>query len=313
MKKVVIVLSCILISVGSTYAFDGSGFKIQDGFITGDAQIDVIDYSGASTTYITTWTKPAWATMVHIWCVGGGGGGRGGNKGNSLFTTTSTGGASSGPDERTFRASELPATLTVVIGKGSTGGSGATSNDGTGGGPGAAQHSRVGVANCSVNPTVSSQTPCLVFSWGAASGSSSWTGVSGGTPLQSGVQNQTCTGLASNSPGAGGGGGGIATASATSGYAGSDGCRSPGSGGSGGLASGGLTGSNGQSYSSGRRVGGGAGGGAASVTAGVNGGTGGVGGTPGGGGGGGGAGLNDTNNGGTGGAGGNGQCVFISY
>lgn len=309
-----LVLACVIATASRGFAFDGGGgFKVEDGEVSGGPQVDVIAYSGSSTTYTTTWTRPAWATVVHLWCIGGGGGGQGGNKATSSLTNTSNGGASAAPAEGWFRASDLPSSLTVVIGKGATGGSGATTDNGTGGSGGARNDSRVGVSGCVPQAAISSQTSCLVYSYGANASSQYWTGVAGGTPQQSGSRNQTCLGLAAQAPGAGGGGGGILASTATDGYAGSDGCRSPGSGASGGTMAGTRTGSAGASYTSGRRVGGGGGGGATSMTAGVAGGNGGAGGTPGGGGGGGGGGLNGTSNGGTGGAGGDGICVITSY
>jgi hypothetical protein len=309
-----LVVCLLILAPSQASAFDsGGGFKIEDGIISGGPQVDVVNYSGSSATYTTTWTKPSWATTVHIWCVGGGGGGQGGNKGTLSLTNTSTGGASASPSEGWFRASDLPSTVTVVIGKGATGGNGATADNGTGGSPGGRNDSRAGPSGCVPQAAISSQTSCLVYSYGANASALTWAGVAGGTPMQSGSQHQTCLGLAANAPGAGGGGGGIITSTATDGYGGSDGCRSPGSGGSGGTVAGTRAGSPGTSYTSGRRVGGGGGGGAASMTAGVTGGTGGAGGSPGGGGGGGGGGLNTTSNGGAGGAGGNGACVFITY
>jgi hypothetical protein len=304
------VLRVILIVLASTrcaYSFDGGGgFKVEDGLVSGKAQVDVVSYSGSSSTYTTTWTKPSWATIVHIWCVGGGAGGQGGSKGTSSLTNGGTGGASASPHEGWFRASELPSSLTVVVAKGATGGNGATTNTSTGSVSGARADSRVGSSGCVPIASSSAQTECLVYSYGSNAAALYWTGNAGGNPSVT----MTCTGLASYSPGGGAGGGGIITGVATSGYTGADGCQSPGSGGSGASTPGG-NGSAGASYS--RRVGGGGGSGGASITLGTNGGIGGAGGTPGGGGGGGGAGLNDTTNGGRGGDGGNGACVFVSF
>lgn len=309
-----LVLVCIIATASRAFAFaGGGGFKVEDGVVSGTPQVDVYNYSGSSSTYTTTWTKPYWATVVYMWCIGGGGGGQGGNKGSSTSTATSIGGASAVPMDGWFMASNLPGSLTVVIGKGSTGGNGATTDNGTGSSGGGRRDSSIGESGCFDITTNSSRTPCLIYSYGANVATIYWTGVAGGTPQQGGVANQACLGLASYSPGAGAGGGGITTGAASDGFRGSDGCRSPESGGSGGVVTGPINGSAGSSYTSGMRVGGGGGGGAASITAGVSGGTGGAGGTPGGGGGGGGAGLNGTSNGGNGGAGGDGACVIVSF
>lgn len=282
------------------------GLSLSDGTLSGvGPQVDVYNYSGSSSTYTTTWTKPSWATTVHIWCVGGGQGGQGGNKGPSSITNNSAAGSSASIAEGFYDASALPSSLTVSIGKGASGGSGATADNSSGSLSGAVNASSVGTADCT-------STTCLVWASGGYLSTAMWLGVNGGSSISPGTA-QTCTLYASYAPGVGAPGGGIIAGLEAGNIAGASGCMSPSSGGSGGTVGSNRNGGNGTSYTSGRRVGGGGGCGMASVSLGVSGGNGGNGGSPGGGGGGGGAGLNATSNGGAGGAGGNGICVIVSY
>lgn len=281
------------------------GVSLVDGVLSGAPQVDIYNYSGSSSTYVTTWTRPDWAAVVYIWCIGGGGGGTGGGKNTSTLVTGGSGGSSAAPSDGWFLASGLPTTLTVSIGKGSTGGAGATVSNTSGSAAGSRNDSYVGQSGCSADPRSGTAYMCNVLSYGAAAVTFTWSGQTSSV--------SSCTGLSHNAPGVGGAGGGIASGVANDGSDGTSGCFSPLSLGAKGTVAGVPTGYAGASYLTGLRVGGGGGGGAASVISGVNGSKGGDGGVPGGGGGGGGSGLNDTNNGGVGGAGGNGQCVFVSF
>lgn len=81
-----------------------------------------------------TWTKPASVSvvMVELWAAGGGGGsGRRGAASTARYG--GGGGGGGGKITRLFRASDLPATVTVTIGAGGAGAGGRTSNDTSGG------------------------------------------------------------------------------------------------------------------------------------------------------------------------------------
>lgn len=78
-----------------------------------------------------TWTKPAGATFVRVVCIGGGGGGGGDH------SDSNSGGGGGAIEEKFFKASDLGATETILIGAGGTGGNqsaggaGGTSSFGT--------------------------------------------------------------------------------------------------------------------------------------------------------------------------------------
>lgn len=80
-----------------------------------------------------TWTKPAGKNFVQVTMVGGGGGGASGAvaPAGSTYSVAGGGGAGGGYTQATFLASELAATLSVVVGAGGAGGV-ATSGAGTG-------------------------------------------------------------------------------------------------------------------------------------------------------------------------------------
>jgi hypothetical protein len=85
-----------------------------------------------------TWTKPAGCKRVEIICIGGGGGGGSGHAHASSNRGGGGGGGGGGISQVVFRASDLPATLTVTRGAGGAGGAGVSANndgnDGTAGG-----------------------------------------------------------------------------------------------------------------------------------------------------------------------------------
>lgn len=65
----------------------------------------------------TTWTKPAGALFVDVWCVGGGGGGGAGRKGAAGSTRIGGGGGGGGGfSYKRFLASELGATEKLTVG-----------------------------------------------------------------------------------------------------------------------------------------------------------------------------------------------------
>lgn len=103
-------------------------------FIPTKTNVQIFSAAGSS-----TWTKPVGAlfVMVEVWGAGGGGGS--GAKGNSTSITGGTGGAGGAYTQRLFNASELPSTVSVVVGAGGNGGAaqttaGSNGNNGTAGG-----------------------------------------------------------------------------------------------------------------------------------------------------------------------------------
>lgn len=85
-----------------------------------------------------TWTKPAGCKRVDIICIGAGGGGGSGHAHASGNRGGGGGGAGGGITQITYRASDLPASLTVTRGTGGAGGAGVAApsdgNDGAAGG-----------------------------------------------------------------------------------------------------------------------------------------------------------------------------------
>ena len=86
-----------------------------------------------------TWTKPAGARYIEMFCMaGGGGGGSGANVASGTAAAGGGGGAPGGVSFRAFDAASLPATLTVTVGAFGTGGATKTTdgagNAGTAGG-----------------------------------------------------------------------------------------------------------------------------------------------------------------------------------
>ena len=79
------------------------------------------------------WTKPSWATLIRVVCIGGGGGGGGGGSGAST-TAISGGGGGGGAslNETWFLASDLGSTEPYAVGVG--GSAGAAGSQGTTGG-----------------------------------------------------------------------------------------------------------------------------------------------------------------------------------
>ena len=284
-------------------------------FGSGQTRVDVFTTSGP-------WSKPAWARRIEIFALGGGGGGGAGRRGIAASVRCGGGGGGAGGmGTDTFLASDIGATLTVVVGAGGSGAAAVAIND-TNGGNGASGGNST-VADGALNLLVG-------LGGGGGGGGTATAGASGngGTTLV-GLSNAGGAASATGSTGSsgistsftrggggGGAGGGLTTADVAAagglggfGYSVSTGQRSTqGTAGAAGAA-GGAGGAKAWQRGTGAGAGGGGAGNAAATVAG---GTGGAGGDPTGGGGGGGASANGLAS-GAGGAGGRGEVWIISY
>lgn len=269
-----------------------------------------------------TWTKPDRAKVVMVDGAGAGGGGGGGFAGTGTTEIKTGGGAGGGGARviRTFRADDLPSTVTVTVGAGGVGGNGGSPGVSGGNGGNASFGAYLiaygggggfgGVSLSGWNVGGGGGGGSLEAG-GAGGGGSTGIGGSGisnggdgtlnthGQSSELGGGGGGCcnvtpgtahAGGTSLEGGGGGGGGGCVTAAGTTGYTGGAGGASGsyyllgGGGGAGGAPyNNGATGANGSTLKGG--AGGGGGGGSISGI----GGSGGAGGVPGGGGGGGGA------------------------
>ena len=273
-----------------------------------------------------TWTKPAWARFVEVWCVGAGTGGNSGTKrGAGANRGGGAGGGAGCVNYAMFLATQLGDTETVTIGAGSTGAAAVTANTTNGNNAsagGATFFGGTANADCKLRAqpgTTATAAASTTIGTGtaAAPGGARMLqtsgGGSGGIGLTTAASSSNATAIG---PTGGGGGGGIDSsnnpgdgsgASDISGYM----VNANLAGGSTGGTSGSPTGSNGIAASPfetsvkwfGRGGGGGYG----------LGGIGGNGSAPGGGGGGGGAGVNDSTDSGAGGNGADGGCLVIAY
>jgi hypothetical protein len=173
----------------------------------------LVDIQAFTTAGTSTWTKPTGCKVVRMICIGGGGGGGSGHAHASGTRAGGGGGGGGAISEITYRASDLPATLTVVVGTGGAGGAGVTAN--ANGNPGSAGTlSRIG-------PTTA---PYCQAAAGAGGLGGTNSGGSGGAGSTSGLY-----------PGGAGGTGGTGTAPTAA----VDSTGAPGGGGGGGISGGG--------------------------------------------------------------------------
>lgn len=162
-----------------------------------------------------TWSKPAGCKRVEIICIGAGGGGGSGHAHASGNRGGGGGGAGGGITQVTFRASDLPASLTITRGTGGTGGAGVAApndgNPGTAGGASSALFSGVVYAYAAGGALGAAGTGT-----GGSGGAAGTTGEAlfvGGAGAAGGTHSAN-GGAAASSVGAPGGGGGAGMASA---------------------------------------------------------------------------------------------------
>jgi len=257
-----------------------------------------------------TWTKPSGVTatsMTYVKMIAGGGGGGSGRRGTAGNAAGGGGAASGGISEGWFKTADLPATVSVTVGAGGTGGAAITINDTTGNDGVMGGDSSFGTYILAAGGTQGIGGDIIFGSPGNASTTGSqFNGSNGALGL-------TVNGIDSvdsiyGAPSGGAGGGGISgtggTAGRTIGY--NNNAFTPGG------SSAGQAGTNGTAFGSyGPGTGGGGGAGSDSPAT-VNGGDGGNGGNYGGGGGGGGAAENGKNS-GKGGDGAGGYVLAITF
>jgi hypothetical protein len=334
------------IGVGTTDAAEEIDTLIPWGGAGGGAsssEVQLFDADG-------TWTKPAGVTIVEVHCVGGGAGGAGGvSAGAGMMCPAGSGGGGGARIIQRFRAVDLSATETVVIGlggagaassgAGTTGGNGGTTTFGTtkvvayGGGGGVETGGGVQGSSGGGGGGIAGVGAVGVVGADSLGGSPSYTAGEGGVAGGGGGGKLYLVGRAGDF--GGGSGGGVSTAATAlagglsvygGGGGGSGGSvaaagtfRQPGAGGASGIGAGGAAGVTADNPNATAGSNGTDGNGACSGSGGGGGGgcrdgaagKGGNGGSWGGGGGGGG--ITQTGTTGAGGAGGKGGCVVYAW
>lgn len=192
---------------GDGWVYDGTTWQ----------HVPLTDLQSYTTPGAVTWTKPAGCKTVRFILAGGGGGGGSGHAQPSGNRGGGGGGAGGGMTEISYRAADLPSTLTITVGGGGAGGAGVVANN----------DGNPGVAGTATTVTASGITYAR-----AAGGAGGAQGTnSGGAGGAAGT-----LGDALYAGGAGGAGG----ASGTAGVAAAATIGCPGGGGGGGISSGGT-------------------------------------------------------------------------
>jgi hypothetical protein len=201
------------------------------------AATDIQVFGGPSSSGTFTWTKPANAKLVRVYCISGGGGG---GSGARQATTSGRSGGSAGSGGQIviaeFVAAALSATVTVTVGIGANGGTAITA-DNTNGNPSTFPSSGIssfgsytantatGVAGAG-GTTTSATGGTAIVNYSLLGGNAIGSSGTGGNGNTAGPSAGGTLTLAQASAAGGGGGGGAAASSTTNQFGSAGGYRS---------------------------------------------------------------------------------------